>query len=186
MQFAAPFPVECTRKQCANCGENHSSSDRDCPRYKQTKDILKIKTIEKCSMGEARRKYNEKQTHTQTPQISYSNVTKSTNNKPNTTTLNTSTATTYKRPASPTKANITKIAKTQTHTNKPTTDNNSTTKKPSTQITHLTNENENSSNKNYQQPTPLSKTHSPTLVKRQSSRKPTPQHLRSVKSHKNY
>ncbi|XP_017462225.1 PREDICTED: cell wall protein DAN4-like [Rhagoletis zephyria] len=102
-------------------------------------------------MGEARRKYNEKHTHTQKPQISYANITNPTLNKPSTkTTPNTSTSTsaTYKRPASPTKANITKIAKTQTHINKLITDNDSTTNKTSTQITQFTNENVNSNKKN--------------------------------------
>ena len=50
-------PIECTRKMCANCLADHTSFDNSCPKYKQAKEILKIKTVERCSMAEARNKY---------------------------------------------------------------------------------------------------------------------------------
>lgn len=53
-----PHPdIQCTRIQCANCFEKHPASDRNCPRYIQQKEIIKIKTIQKCSYGAAKRKY---------------------------------------------------------------------------------------------------------------------------------
>ncbi|XP_036322389.1 uncharacterized protein LOC118736404 [Rhagoletis pomonella] len=133
-------PTECTRKQCANCGEDHFSSDRDCPRYKQTKEILKIKTIEKCSMGEARRKYSERLNHVQKPQETYSNICQSETNKSNTPTITTS-----KRSASPTKTNTTKIPKTHTSPNKSKTDNVTAIQRTTTQVINNTNQNANNS-----------------------------------------
>ncbi|XP_036346981.1 uncharacterized protein LOC118756316, partial [Rhagoletis pomonella] len=50
-------PEDCTRIQCANCEEEHPSSDKNCSKFKEAKEILKIQTLEKCSVGEARRKY---------------------------------------------------------------------------------------------------------------------------------
>lgn len=50
---------KCTRTLCTNCSGDHSSTDKSCPRYIQMKEILKIKTKEYCSLGEARRKYKE-------------------------------------------------------------------------------------------------------------------------------
>lgn len=47
----------CTRTFCTNCSGEHSSTDKECPRYIQTKEILKIKTKNYCSIGEARRMY---------------------------------------------------------------------------------------------------------------------------------
>lgn len=51
-------PEECTRVRCANCSEPHPSSSINCPKYKQSKEILTIKTRNKCSMSEAKRTYN--------------------------------------------------------------------------------------------------------------------------------
>ncbi|XP_053945746.1 uncharacterized protein LOC128855121 [Anastrepha ludens] len=111
-------PSDCTRKQCANCGSDHASSDKDCPRFKQTQEILKIKTITKCSMGEALRKYNENNTQTVKSKSTYANVTitsqsTSTNKTPSSPT--TTSTTIAKRPASspPTKTNISKLQKTK-------------------------------------------------------------------------
>lgn len=47
--------TKCTRVQCANCRDEHPSSDKNCPRYIQQKEI--IKTLDKCSFGAAKRKY---------------------------------------------------------------------------------------------------------------------------------
>lgn len=52
-------PEKCTRLFCINCSGEHSSKDIQCPRYIQMKEILKIKTKNYCSIGEARRKYKE-------------------------------------------------------------------------------------------------------------------------------
>lgn len=46
-------PEVCTRTCCANCNEEHPSSSNKCKKYKQQKDILKIKTKQKCTMREA-------------------------------------------------------------------------------------------------------------------------------------
>ncbi|XP_036347429.1 protein air1-like [Rhagoletis pomonella] len=111
-------PADCTRKQCANCGSDHASSDKDCPRFKQTQEILKIKTIAKCSMGEARRKYNETNTPNANSKSTYANVTikgKSTPiNKAPSSPTQTSTSM-AKRPATspPTRTNLPKLQKTQ-------------------------------------------------------------------------
>ena len=47
----------CSRTMCANCLGEHPSSSIDCPTFQQEKKILKIKTKNKISMGQARRKY---------------------------------------------------------------------------------------------------------------------------------
>lgn len=47
----------CTRTMCANCQEPHPSSSLNCPKYKQNKEILTIKTRNKCTMAEAKRTY---------------------------------------------------------------------------------------------------------------------------------
>ena len=52
-------PEKCTRSMCANCMEEHSSSDKKCPKFIQAKAILKIKAEEYCSMSEARKRYKE-------------------------------------------------------------------------------------------------------------------------------
>lgn len=52
-------PEKCTRIFCTNCSEAHSSADKNCPRYVQMKEVLKIKTKNYCSIAEARRKYRE-------------------------------------------------------------------------------------------------------------------------------
>lgn len=78
-------PAECTRQQCANCSDKHPASDKNCPRYIQQKEIIKIKTIDKCSFGAAKRKYeitanvNSKQPENQ----SYSETTKNNDNSKN-------------------------------------------------------------------------------------------------------
>ncbi|XP_055838938.1 uncharacterized protein LOC129906964 [Episyrphus balteatus] len=53
-------PESCTRVMCANCPqteEPHPSSSNKCPKYIKNKDILTIKTRNKCSMAEARLLY---------------------------------------------------------------------------------------------------------------------------------
>lgn len=57
--FPSPHDNDCIRVMCANCSGEHRSSDYKCPKYMQTKEILKIKTLEKCSMHEALKKYRE-------------------------------------------------------------------------------------------------------------------------------
>ena len=49
--------TDCSRIMCANCLKEHPSSSTECPSYQMEKKILKIKTINKISMGQARRKY---------------------------------------------------------------------------------------------------------------------------------
>lgn len=43
----------CKRVMCANCLADHPSSSNICPSFQQGKEILKIKTLSKCSMREA-------------------------------------------------------------------------------------------------------------------------------------
>ncbi|XP_055918627.1 uncharacterized protein LOC129950729 [Eupeodes corollae] len=63
-------PESCTRVMCANCpptADPHPSSSVKCPKYIKNKDILTIKTRNKCSMSEAQRLYkitNTNTTHT--------------------------------------------------------------------------------------------------------------------------
>ncbi|XP_055842663.1 mucin-2-like [Episyrphus balteatus] len=52
-------PVPCTRTMCVNCEGVHPSNSNECPRYIQEKQILEIKTKQKCSISEARRLYNK-------------------------------------------------------------------------------------------------------------------------------
>lgn len=52
-------PNKCTRISCANCSEEHPSSSKICKRYLQAKETLKIKTVRKCSMAEAKQVYGE-------------------------------------------------------------------------------------------------------------------------------
>lgn len=52
-------PSDCSRISCANCFGEHSASSLDCPKFKQSKDILRIKTFDKCSMREAVKKYKQ-------------------------------------------------------------------------------------------------------------------------------
>lgn len=75
--------TECTRIQCANCNDNHPASDRNCPRYIQQKEIIRIKTLEKCSFGAAKRKYEISNTakSQQKEKQSYSEITKDNSSK---------------------------------------------------------------------------------------------------------
>lgn len=50
-------PTECTRTHCVNCSEEHPSISSDCKVFKQQKEILKIKTKDKCSIKTAKEKY---------------------------------------------------------------------------------------------------------------------------------
>ena len=52
-------PENCTRTSCANCTESHPSSSKSCNEYIKAKEILKIKTIRKCSMADAKKIYKE-------------------------------------------------------------------------------------------------------------------------------
>ena len=47
-------PDECTRTFCANCSEPHSAASRECTKYAQQKEILKIQTQNKCTLREAK------------------------------------------------------------------------------------------------------------------------------------
>ncbi|XP_017463355.1 PREDICTED: uncharacterized protein LOC108356763 [Rhagoletis zephyria] len=117
-------PTTCTRDQCANCCDTHPSSDKNCPRFKQMKDVLQIKTIHKCSLGEAFKKYNLNNPPTDTSKRTYaisvkesettSNNSIARKNDLKTTNCKSTTPTTdyLKRPASSPKTNQEKIAKT--------------------------------------------------------------------------
>jgi len=47
-------PSKCTKICCANCSGEHSASSRQCPKYQEQREILKIKTVRKCTMREAK------------------------------------------------------------------------------------------------------------------------------------
>lgn len=51
----------CVEIKCTNCKEKHPATSRDCPRYKEEHQIQKIRTVERISYGEARRKLKETQ-----------------------------------------------------------------------------------------------------------------------------
>ncbi|XP_054729389.1 protein PF3D7_1417600-like [Anastrepha obliqua] len=79
-------PELCQRTMCANCLGSHSASDKYCPLYLQQKEILKIKTQNKCNYKEAKRLYK---IHNPTPvnsKQSYASVANST--QPQSSTLN--------------------------------------------------------------------------------------------------
>ncbi|XP_055918313.1 uncharacterized protein LOC129950395 [Eupeodes corollae] len=80
-------PENCTRISCANCAEEHPSSSKLCKEYIKAKEILKIKTINKCSMADAKKIYKEKNP-IQFFSTTYSSVLQnsSTSSKQNTTT----------------------------------------------------------------------------------------------------
>lgn len=59
-------PTECTRTFCVNCSEEHPSNFKECKVFKQHKEVLKIKTKEKCSLKAAKEKY---ETQTTTPPL---------------------------------------------------------------------------------------------------------------------
>ncbi|KAL9876462.1 uncharacterized protein ACN2A1_013137 [Glossina fuscipes fuscipes] len=48
-----PHTESCTRSFCINCNDQHSELDKQCPLFVQMREILKIKTENYCSMGEA-------------------------------------------------------------------------------------------------------------------------------------
>lgn len=50
----------CIRTLCANCSGPHPASAKDCPKYVQSKEILEIKTKNKCTLAEARRTHKER------------------------------------------------------------------------------------------------------------------------------
>lgn len=51
---------ECdSSRQCVNCGGKHSSSSKDCPKWKLEQEIQKVKAFEKCSFLEAKRKVSD-------------------------------------------------------------------------------------------------------------------------------
>lgn len=49
----------CKREMCANCLLKHPASSRLCQKYQQYKEILKIKTLNKCTLQEARKLYRQ-------------------------------------------------------------------------------------------------------------------------------
>ena len=46
-------PEICTRTMCTNCAGEHPSFDRSCPKFLQSKEILKLQLQNKCTMREA-------------------------------------------------------------------------------------------------------------------------------------
>ncbi|XP_017472371.1 PREDICTED: uncharacterized protein LOC108363506 [Rhagoletis zephyria] len=74
--FPPHHPEVCLRTMCANCLGAHSASYKDCPLYEQQKQILKIKTQNKCSYNEARRLYKIQNPLSGNLKQTYSSVTK--------------------------------------------------------------------------------------------------------------
>ena len=68
-------PNQCTRTLCTNCLQNHPASSKDCPRFIEQKEILKIKIDDKCSMFQARKKYNNNNKSSQVNSCNYATVT---------------------------------------------------------------------------------------------------------------
>lgn len=85
-------PTDCTRSYCANCAEDHPASSNKCTKYIQQKEVLKIKTKQKCTMREAITIHKE-QTRINNPS-SYSSIASTnieTTSKPKTKILSTNT-----------------------------------------------------------------------------------------------
>uniref|UniRef100_A0A034V434 Nucleic-acid-binding protein from mobile element jockey n=1 Tax=Bactrocera dorsalis TaxID=27457 RepID=A0A034V434_BACDO len=72
-------PSDCERTFCANCAQPHPSSSKECPKFLQSKEIIKIKTIDKCSMGEAIKKHKQQLNITNSPSYSYAGIASSAN-----------------------------------------------------------------------------------------------------------
>ena len=53
-----------TSPKCANCSGQHMASSRDCPMFKQEKEIVKLKTENNISFPEARKIFNQSKTTT--------------------------------------------------------------------------------------------------------------------------
>lgn len=82
-------PHPCTRTMCANCEEEHPASSSSCRKFIDQKEIIRLKTKNKCSLKEAKALF--RQTQTQIPSTStYAAAVASTSssttskNKPNT------------------------------------------------------------------------------------------------------
>jgi hypothetical protein len=51
-------------KHCLNCEGKHSSSSRDCPKWKLEQEIQRVRTLEKCSFADARKRVMATQPNT--------------------------------------------------------------------------------------------------------------------------
>ncbi|XP_053949295.1 uncharacterized protein LOC128857568 [Anastrepha ludens] len=76
--FPPHSTLPCQRTMCANCFGPHPATARDCPKYLQEKEVLKIKTQNKCSYAEARRLYKQQNPINLSQMQSYSSVLNST------------------------------------------------------------------------------------------------------------
>ena len=45
-------PTPCSKLECVNCKSSHRANGKNCPVYKKKQEIIKIKTITKCSFKE--------------------------------------------------------------------------------------------------------------------------------------
>lgn len=107
-------PDICTRTYCINCTEEHPSTSKECKVFKQQKEILKIKTKDKCSLKTAKEKYQAQLSSPQPFIQSYSDITTNkTLNKPTFTTTNNikpttnrSSTTEVKKQTNPTTTNL--------------------------------------------------------------------------------
>lgn len=57
----------CVRTKCANCEEEHPSNSNKCTKFIQQKEILRIKTQQKCTLKQARAKYVAQLPQTSSP-----------------------------------------------------------------------------------------------------------------------
>lgn len=94
-------PDTCSRTMCANCAGAHTSDDKNCPKFQQLKEILKIKVTEYCSIGEARRLYNSRNISSISNPSSYAGITKSSSNDKKENTSNKKAAQRVQTPSSP-------------------------------------------------------------------------------------
>ena len=68
---------KCSRTQCANCIAQHPASSKECTKFAQAKEILTIKTKNKCTMREAMKKYRDSMPASSHPNTStYSSIAK--------------------------------------------------------------------------------------------------------------
>ncbi|GFV87598.1 hypothetical protein TNCV_3282361 [Trichonephila clavipes] len=51
------------KKKCSSCGEGHEANDKDCKRYKEEIEILKIKVQQQISRNEAVEKFQREKKH---------------------------------------------------------------------------------------------------------------------------
>ena len=110
----------CSRTQCANCSSDHPSSSKECKKFIQAKEVLTIKTKNKCSMREALKLHRQQfpVISLETPSTSFSSVARQQTTAPNKNESITISNEKIKSPPESNSSNIKNITSTQNSNNK--------------------------------------------------------------------